>query len=154
MYRKYTNHFEDLVELALDLRFVYGIPRIVYTVIKFTVEWIRGTVSLLRLSLAIYWLEIFKAVLSVYHHSYIYLPHICCNVIYETCRWINPMEIIFRFGFIPLNKLLHCSVTATLISNNLVDPASSHMLVSKIKPCMSQCKLLNGETANGSLKQL
>jgi hypothetical protein len=41
-----------------------------------------------------------------------------------------------------------------LISNNLVDPASSHMLVSKIKPCMSQCKLINSETANGSLKQL
>ena len=38
--------------------------------------------------------------------------------------------------------------------SNLVDPASSHMLVSKIKPCMSQCKLLYGETANGSLKQL
>ena len=39
-------------------------------------------------------------------------------------------------------------------STNLVDPASSHMLVSKIKPCMSQYKLLYGETANGSLKQL
>ena len=39
-------------------------------------------------------------------------------------------------------------------SNNLVDPASSHMLVLKIKPCMSQYKLLYGETANGSLKQL
>ena len=38
--------------------------------------------------------------------------------------------------------------------HNLVDPASSHMLVSKIKPCMSQYKLLHGETANGSLKQL
>ena len=38
--------------------------------------------------------------------------------------------------------------------SNLVDPASSHMLVSKIKPCMSQYKLLYGETANGSLKQL
>ena len=36
----------------------------------------------------------------------------------------------------------------------LVDPASSHMLVSKIKPCMSKYKLLYGETANGSLKQL
>ena len=36
----------------------------------------------------------------------------------------------------------------------LVDPASSHMLVSKIKPCMSQYKFLHGETANGSLKQL
>ena len=37
---------------------------------------------------------------------------------------------------------------------NLVDPASSHMLVSKIKPCMSQYKLQYGKTANGSLKQL
>ena len=37
---------------------------------------------------------------------------------------------------------------------NLVDPASSHMLVSKIKPCMSQYKQSNSETANGSLKQL
>ena len=36
----------------------------------------------------------------------------------------------------------------------LVDPASSHMLVSKIKPCMSKYKLLYGETANGSLNQL
>jgi hypothetical protein len=42
----------------------------------------------------------------------------------------------------------------TVLNTNLVDPASSHMLVSKIKPCMSQCKLLNSETANGSLKQL
>ena len=37
---------------------------------------------------------------------------------------------------------------------NLVDPASSDMLVSKIKPCMSEYKLLYCETANGSLKQL
>ena len=37
---------------------------------------------------------------------------------------------------------------------NLVDPASSHMLVSKIKPCMSQYKLQYGKTVNGSLKQL
>ena len=36
----------------------------------------------------------------------------------------------------------------------LVDPASSHMLVSKIKPCMSKYKLLYSETANGSLNQL
>ncbi len=27
----------------------------------------------------------------------------------------------------------------TLERSSLVDPASSHMLVSKIKPCMSQC---------------
>ena len=50
----------------------------------------------------------------------------------------------------------HAPAERTLVggSRNLVDPASSHMLVSKIKPCMSQYKLLYGETANGSLKQL
>ena len=37
---------------------------------------------------------------------------------------------------------------------HLVDPASSHMLVSKIKPCMSKYKHLYCETANGSLNQL
>ena len=36
----------------------------------------------------------------------------------------------------------------------LVDPASSHMLVSKIKPCMSKYKHFIRETANGSLNQL
>lgn len=36
----------------------------------------------------------------------------------------------------------------------LVDSASSHMLVSKIKPCKSKFKHINGETANGSLNQL
>ena len=36
----------------------------------------------------------------------------------------------------------------------LVDPASSHMLVSKIKPCMYKYKPQDGETANGSLNQL
>ena len=39
-------------------------------------------------------------------------------------------------------------------SSYLVDPASSHMLVSKIKPCMSKYKQLYGETANGSLYKL
>ena len=36
----------------------------------------------------------------------------------------------------------------------LVDSASSHMLVSKIKPCMSKYKQLYREPANGSLYQL
>ena len=35
----------------------------------------------------------------------------------------------------------------------LVDPASSHMLVSKIKPCMSQIQFLQRRSANGSLEQ-
>ena len=42
----------------------------------------------------------------------------------------------------------------SLSDSYLVDPASSHMLVSKIKPCMSKYKLLHSETANGSLNQL
>ena len=40
------------------------------------------------------------------------------------------------------------------VKTNQVDPACSHMLVSKIKPCMSQYELPDGETVNGSLKQL
>jgi hypothetical protein len=40
------------------------------------------------------------------------------------------------------------------LDSYLVDSASSHMLVSKIKPCMSKYKQLYGETANGSLNQL
>ena len=38
-------------------------------------------------------------------------------------------------------------------STYLVDPASSHMLVPKTKPCMSKYKHLYCETADGSLKQ-
>ena len=41
-----------------------------------------------------------------------------------------------------------------LLCSYLVDPASSHMLVSKIKPCMSKYKHSYCETANGSLNQL
>ena len=48
--------------------------------------------------------------------------------------------------------LTHLIVTCE--GRYLVDPASSHMLVSKIKPCMSKYKSLYGETANGSLNQL
>ena len=36
---------------------------------------------------------------------------------------------------------------------NLVDPASSYMLVSKVKPCMCVHKFLHSETANGSITQ-
>jgi hypothetical protein len=41
-----------------------------------------------------------------------------------------------------------------ILDSYLVDSASSHMLVSKIKPCMSKYKHLYRETANGSLNQL
>lgn len=45
-------------------------------------------------------------------------------------------------------------VPRVLNEDYLVDPASSHMLVSKIKPCMSKYMPKQGETANGSLNQL
>ncbi len=51
-------------------------------------------------------------------------------------------------------------VTQTWASNhwgsesNLVDSASSHTLVSKIKPCMSKYNSFTLKTANGSLYQL
>ena len=38
--------------------------------------------------------------------------------------------------------------------SNLVDSASSHTLVSKIKPCMSKYNSFTLKTANGSLYQL
>ena len=41
-----------------------------------------------------------------------------------------------------------------LQSVNLVDPASSHMLVSKVKPCMCVYNFLHDATANGSIIQL
>ena len=44
--------------------------------------------------------------------------------------------------------------SASVQDSYLVDSASSHMLVSKIKPCMSKYKQLYSETANGSLNQL
>jgi hypothetical protein len=47
-----------------------------------------------------------------------------------------------------------CRSLARIQDSYLVDSASSHMLVSKIKPCMSKYKHLYRETANGSLNQL
>ena len=60
------------------------------------------------------------------------------------------------FDFAESRQVAYASAELTCVGSdrNLVDPASSHMLVSKIKPCMSQYKLLYGETVNGSLKQL
>ena len=65
-----------------------------------------------------------------------------------------------RFGAPTINRLrLHLRAGRGLRADPaddsyLVDSASSHMLVSKIKPCMSKYKQLYGETANGSLNQL
>ena len=50
-------------------------------------------------------------------------------------------------------KITTYSYVSYINDSYLVDPASSHMLVSKIKPCMSKHKPLHGEAANGSLEQ-
>ena len=71
--------------------------------------------------------------------------------------WIRPSFMLrLRSTSICLHFFSAASAAESKLgeSCNLVDPASSHMLVSKIKPCMSKYKLLYGETANGSLKQL
>ena len=44
-------------------------------------------------------------------------------------------------------RLLTLSAGWLSVAGYLVDPASSHMLVSKTKPCMCKYKRLNRETA-------
>ena len=58
----------------------------------------------------------------------------------------EPPSLCFGAGARPLRGPGH--------GGYLVDSASSHMLVSKIKPCMSKYKRSYRETANGSLNQL
>lgn len=55
---------------------------------------------------------------------------------------------------LPLCNTGGCGQPLGRYDSYLVDSASSHMLVSKIKPCKSKFKQLNRETANGSLNQL
>ena len=62
----------------------------------------------------------------------------CLPVLEVRMRWSVGIDLTFR---------------RSVLERYLVDPASSHMLVSKIKPCMSKFTLFHGETANGSLNQ-
>ena len=52
------------------------------------------------------------------------------------------------------SPLVALATGAAAKGSYLVDPASSHMLVSKIKPCKCKYELEYSETANGSLNQL
>ena len=61
------------------------------------------------------------------------------------------VEVLHAIKFASLPELEQALLSQL---SYLVDPASSHMLVSKIKPCMSKYKPSYGETANGSLNQL
>ena len=47
---------------------------------------------------------------------------------------------IMTNSFTRKQRVLRCDYRALMESSYLVDPASSHMLVSKIKPCMSKYK--------------
>jgi hypothetical protein len=70
------------------------------------------------------------------------------------------LALACRGGFVPSPSVIYPVVPSGVgpdlwsKGSYLVDPASSHMLVSKIKPCMSKYKQLYSETANGSLNQL
>ena len=59
----------------------------------------------------------------------------------EYCGFLYSMKTRFLFITKP-NYLLASAlvVTGEYKNSNLVDPASSHTLVSKIKPCMSKYK--------------
>ena len=65
---------------------------------------------------------------------------VVCGLWYYTWYYTLPEALAAGDGFRWINV-------------NLVDPASSYMLVSKIKPCMPQYKLQHGKAADGSLKQ-
>ena len=61
-------------------------------------------------------------------------------VVYRLHSWWTCWKTTFWISWISarLNGQLECSLV--LLVSYLVDPASSHMLVSKIKPCMSKYK--------------
>ena len=98
---------------------------------------------------------------------------VCCLCVAAAFCWLSCVEIkvlhasslllaLTAWWYVHLVGLLSLSNSAKLADIgvdwwsdiNLVDPASSHMLVSKIKPCMFTIKSLHDESANGSLKQL
>ena len=90
-------------------------------------------------------------------------PLLRAGAAHRECPGDSGLGRVHEFGPSPLSSdsvsvLLSSAAPApseTTFSREsyLVDPASSHMLVSKIKPCMSKFTLSHGETANGSLNQ-
>ena len=57
----------------------------------------------------------------------------------ESSYTLCPADDII-FGKLNSSVFANASLLRTLDDSNLVDPASSHMLVSKTKPCMSKYK--------------
>ena len=55
--------------------------------------------------------------------------------------YLVPVEVCLNRLFFPLLRVYFLGEGVVVcVGSYLVDPASSHMLVSKIKPCMSQYK--------------
>ena len=108
------------------------------------------------------WLFCVQALVSVHLNSGLRNTSTLLN--FSTIgRWLHRNQIAACFvgGCLESRKANGCFLWIMLSSGqssttliHLVDPASSHMLVSKIKPCMSGFKLIFGEAANGSLYQL
>ena len=74
-------------------------------------------------------------------------PSFGYSVLVTSCRLIfHCRGFILRIRRWPTNHRVR--------ESNLVDSASSHTLVSKIKPCMSKYNSFTLKTANGSLYQL
>lgn len=76
----------------------------------------------------------------------------CCPVVLyqltgEKLAWCS--DAIVAVSMLGGSLLVDRSVCS--YASYLVDPASSHMLVSKTKPCKCKRTPLNGEAANGSL---
>ena len=75
-------------------------------------------------------------------------------MVQDNCETYARTQSKFHTYIANIKVVITHVVSTSSISSYLVDPASSHMLVLKIKPCMSKYKHLYRETANGSLKQL
>ena len=80
-------------------------------------------------------------------------PYVC-DVVWAAIRVYVEKHICRKCGLKRSHFDLWTRLKCNVLLCYLVDPASSHMLVSKIKPCMSKNKPSNGESANGSLNQL
>ena len=96
-----------------------------------------------------------KEVLSAFW-CFPYYSTLCWKAVGEDVQTKRSIRRIF-LPFCYPNAHCHLDSSLPLLwkkDNNLVDSASSHTLVSKIKPCMSKYKSFYFETANGSLYQL
>ena len=118
------------------------------------------TASLLRIGLDGSAVDL---LLRVVYCRVVWLPDFCgsvvCAMVYDSTQLVSFTTItdwkVVPMAIVPMGKIsvYDCSVTTLglrqfydcrsslcLTISYLVDPASSHMLVSKIKPCMSKYK--------------